>query len=330
MAQVQERQLLLKQAGAAGGAEFGFTTSQHGDPNNSDNGFLAIRTNISGQSFASTGTISGSVWFRALIGDFGSAREFGFILAGTPDNSGLRHLELSLNRKGDGDGDSDDHSIVLSVAYPSATRSVTSFHASNDFFSSNADFDSKVLDGKWHNISFVFSRVNTDRQLLLDGVDINRTRLDGPGSTVADTVGGVTQNIPLTGSSYTGTNPPVAGMDTGNVFYNGMQQGPPSNFGAAFDIGPYWFYDSEIDFSDSSTLAKYYNSSNTDGYVTAGSDGTSGGAATAELFITTDGSSMNNGGSLSNATFHELGTGFSKSDNTNGPGSGSTRTTANT
>ena len=57
--------------------------------------------------------------------------------------------------------------------------------------------------------------------------------------------------------------------------------------------------------------------------------GTTGGAARAELFINTDGSSVSNGGSLTNATFHELGT-VTKSDTTNGPGSGSTRSSANT
>ena len=305
-------------AGAAGGAEHGFITGLHGDPNNSSVGFVATRV----RGLGNEAVMSGSVWFRALEGDFGSSKEFSFIIGGTGNNDPNRIFELFLNRKGDGDGDQDDHSIVLAVKYTNGTRSVTSFKSGSDFFTSNADFDSKVLDGKWHNISFVFSGTNTERQLLLDGVDINNGRTDGPGDSVTGTV-------TMGESNYSGTNPPQTSADDGMVFYHSMQQGIPGGFGAAFDIGPFWFYNQIIDFSNASTLAQYYNSSNTDGYVTAGSDGRTGGAAEAELFITTDGSSISNGGSLSSSTMHEVGT-VTKSNSTNGPGSGSTRTSANT
>ena len=309
-------------AGGAGAAEFGFVTGTHGDTQNSNVGFLATRVNVSGDSFGTPTVISGSIWFRALLGDFGSERQFGYLIGGTPDNTGNRNVEVYLNRVGDGDGDVDDHSIVVGCQFTDGTRSISSFKTGADFFSGNSDFDNKVLDGNWHNLSFVFSATNTDRQLRLDGVDINVSRTDGPGDSVTGT-------IDMDGNSYSGANPPLQSPDNGQVFYHGTQQGPPGNFQAAFDIGPVWLYDSEIDFSNSSTMAQYYNSGNTDGYVTAGSQGTSAGAARAELFITTDGSSVSNGGSLTNATFHELGT-VTKSDNSNGPGSGSTRTSANT
>jgi hypothetical protein len=311
---------------AAGGAEFGFVTGQHGDPNTSGHARMTVRPNAGATKFADSSNFAFSLWFRALLGDFSSGQEFGVLIGMTADANISREVEIYINAQRDGVDRIQNHSIVFFCKYSGGTRSISSWATGADYFTSNADFDSKVLDGNWHNLSGTFSGTNTERQLLLDGVDINVSRTDGPGDSV-------TGSINLDTDSYAASPPLNTGTDNGLSLNLGINQGIPPGFGACFDIGPIWIYDSQIDFETSSVMEQYYNSSNTDGYVTAGSDGESGGAAEPELFINTDGTSMSNGGRLGTVTFHEVedtGGSVTQTSSSTGPGSGDTRTSANT
>ena len=313
-------------AAAAAGAEFGFVTGTHGDGSLSGHGSMRVRPNAGSTKFSDAADISIVIWFRALLGDF-VTNEFGMLMQGTANSSPSREVELFINAHRDGGNDSNEHSINLFCKYSGGSRTISSFASGNDFFTSNSDFDSKVLDGNWHQVAACFARADSDRHLRLDGVDIKRSAASGAG-------GNVTGNINLSADSYSGGTPQLdtGGSDNGFTFNFSHFQGS-FGAGAAFDIGPVWIYDSQIDFSNSSVMGQYYNDSNTDVYVTAGSDGRTGGAAEAELFMTTDGSSMSNGGRLGTVTFHSVtdtGGTVTQSDSTNGPGSGDTRSSANT
>lgn len=310
-------------AAAAAGAEFGFVTGTHGDPNVSGHGSMRCRANAGSTKFSDSADVSIVIWFRALLGDF-VGNEFGMVMQATTDSAPQRDIELFINAHRDGANDSNNHSINFFVKYTNGSRTISSFASGDDFFSSNSDFDSKVLSGTWHQIAATFARSDSDRRLFLDGVNIKKSASSGAG-------GDVTGNIELGADSYSGGTPQLdtGGSDQGLTFNFSHFQGS-FGAGAAFDIGPVWVYDSQIDFSNSSVMGQYYNSSNTDGYVTAGSDGRTGGAAEPELFMTTNGSSMANGGRLGTVTFHSVGGTVTQSDSTNGPGSGNTRSSANT
>lgn len=314
-------------AAAAGGAEFGFVTGTHGDGSVSGHGSMRVRPNAGSTKFADSADFSIVIWFRALQGDI-NGDELAMLMQGITNSNISRDIELFMNTQKDGDNDFKTHSLNLFCLYSGGSRTVSSFGSSNDFFSSNSDFDNKVLDGKWHCLMARFATASSNRQLYLDGVDIKRSASSGSG-------GDVTGTLNLSADSYSGTNPPnnSSGSDNGLTFNYSHFYG---SFGAggAFDIGPVWIYDSGIDFSSSSVRAQYYNDANTDGYVTAGTDGESGGAAEAELFMTTDGSSMANGGRLGTVTFHNTGIPsngtVTLTGSSTGPGSGDTRTSANT
>lgn len=313
-------------AAAAGGAEFGFVTGTHGDPNVSGHGSMRCRANAGSTKFSDSADFSIVLWFRALLGDFGSGREFAMLMQGTTSSDPIRDIELFMNSKRDGDNDSNNHSINLFCKYSGGSRTVSTFGTSNDYFGSgNSTWDSDVLDGSWHCVMVRFATATANRQLYLDSVDVKRSPSTGSG-------GDVTGTIDLSADSYAGGTPATdtGGSDNGLTFNFSHFQGAFTNAGGAFDIGPVWIYDSGINFASASVRAHYYNDSNTDGYVTAGSDGESGGAAEAELFMTTDGSSMSNGGRLGTVTFHSVGGTVTQTASSAGPGSGDQRTVDNT
>ena len=323
--------------GAAGGAEFGFVTgtdgfdraySGTGTPN--ADGFMTVRPNAGSTKFSDSADFSIVLWFRALDGDFESGKEFGMLMqgaSGTGPSYFSRDVELYMNGQRDGGGDANEHSINLFCKYSGGSRTLSTFGSSDYFGSGNTNWDAKVVDGNWHCVMARFATADSNRQLYLDGVDVKRSPSTGSG-------GDVTGTLNLDPASYAGTATDVNDADVNEAGFNFRFShfiGAFGGAGGAFDIGPVWIYDSGIDFSSSSVRAQYYNDANTDGYVTAGSDGQTGGAAEAELFMTTDGSSMSNGGRLGTVTFHEVGNGtVTLTGSSTGPGSGDTRTSANT
>lgn len=310
---------------AAGGAEFGFVTGRDGSSNEGTAISMKCRMNAGSTKMADSPDIAIVVWFRALAGDFLSDNSFGMLMQGTADSAPQRDVELFINAQRDGGGDSNEHSINLFCKYGGGTRTISSFVSGDDFFGTgNTDFDNKVLDGNWHQVAATFARADSDRRLFLDGVNIKKSAASGAG-------GDVTGDIELSNDSYSGSNPAAGTQsEAGFTWHFSHFHGGFPGAGACFDIGPTWIYDSQVDFATSSVMARYYNDSNTDGYVTAGSDGQTGGAAEPELFMTTDGSSMANGGRLGTVTFHSVGGTVTQTASSAGPGSGDTRSSANT
>ena len=66
-------------AAAAAGAEFGFVTGTHGDPNVSGHGSMRCRANAGSTKFSDSADVSIVIWFRALLGDF-VGNEFGMVM----------------------------------------------------------------------------------------------------------------------------------------------------------------------------------------------------------------------------------------------------------
>ena len=161
-------------AAAAAGAEFGFVTGTHGDPNVSGHGSMRCRANAGSTKFSDSADVSIVIWFRALLGDF-VGNEFGMVMQATTDSAPQRDIELFINAHRDGANDSNNHSINFFVKYTNGSRTISSFASGDDFFSSNSDFDSKVLSGTWHQIAATFARSDSDRRLFLDGVNIKKS-----------------------------------------------------------------------------------------------------------------------------------------------------------
>lgn len=115
------------------------------------------------------------------------------------------------------------------------------------------------------------------------------------------------------GSSTFSTTVPEAGTGNGLV-------------GPGFHWGPMWVYNSFIDFDTESNRRKFFNPSNTDGFVSPSNTGTtSAGAAQPMLYLYWNGSALVNGGSDSiSITKRTRGSGGGFTSITDGPGSGGT------
>ena len=98
------------------------------------------------------------------------------------------------------------------------------------------------------------------------------------------------------------------------------------NLGSGIHLGPMWIYNSQINFHTQSERRKFFNPSNTDGFVSPTNTGTtSAGAAQPNLYLYWNGSNLVNGGSDSiTITERTVGTGGSLTSVSDGPGSGGT------
>ena len=96
--------------------------------------------------------------------------------------------------------------------------------------------------------------------------------------------------------------------------------------GPGFHWGPMWVYNSFIDFDSQSERRKFFNPSETDGFVSPSNTGTtSAGAAQPLLYLYWNGSALVNGGSDSiSIAKRTVGTGGGFTSITDGPGSGGT------
>lgn len=97
--------------------------------------------------------------------------------------------------------------------------------------------------------------------------------------------------------------------------------------GSGFEMGPIWIYNSKVDFRNSSVRQRYYNSSNTDGFVAPATDGTTtAGATQPEIFLYHNGTTLVNGGSDTISIAEtSIGTGsITVIPPSEGPGSGDT------
>ena len=206
---------------------------------------------------------------------------------------------------------------------------VMSIGKSGSTYGNNLTAAQGVGDGSWHCVMMRLDMADASkRSIYIDGED--HTAGQTAGASVSSTTSGNNPKLdeidfigikaaPGTDKDDTRTGGDV---DGGGYTSNSSQQFPSA------DLGPVWFYDTDVDFTSSSVRAKYYNASNTDGYVDGGTDGTDGGAGQPELYLYHNASTLLNGGSLSTRAPFVVANGsgaISIVADTDGPGSGGTR-----
>lgn len=175
-----------------------------------------------------------------------------------------------------------------------------------------SDWQTNAFDGAWHCImaSINSNQATTNCTYFFDGQDCTSiasgNQDKSPGTHNLDT----TNYVRYRNIEYN---------DTGA--YNANAQ----ECGQDFHLGPTWVYDSYLDFTSSTVRDYFYNSSNTDGFVSGGTDGTAGGAPTPKIYIYHDGTDLQSSPSFNSDGEVTTGTGsIVVVSNTAGPGSGDT------
>lgn len=133
----------------------------------------------------------------------------------------------------------------------------------------NPGFITDLCDGAWHCLMISIDGANQTATYYLDGSTQNEADYTG---------GALTGTINSDDFKYIMLRNNTGGHNT-NYNSGSFETGPD------FHMGPIWLYDSYIDFTQSSNRAKFYNASNTDGYVDGGTDGTAGGAPTPKVYM---------------------------------------------
>jgi len=129
-------------------------------------------------------------------------------------------------------------------------------------------------------------------------------------------------NAPVDVSDLTSGHLRYAAASAGSNNYNAGNE-----VGSGFHMGPIWIYNDYFDFRQQSIRRRFFNPSNTDGFVTPGTDGTtSSGATQPDLFLYHNGTTLVNGGSDSiTISQTSIGSGsITAIADTDGPGSGGT------
>lgn len=135
-------------------------------------------------------------------------------------------------------------------------------------YAANANFMSAIADGSWHCIM-----VSMDSDA---GNGIGSFYLDGNGTNEAS---GNALTTTLDASDFTHIQLRNTNGGHNTSYSANFESGP------GFELGPIWLYDSYLDFTSSTVRGYFYNSSNTDGYVDGGTDGTDGGAPTPAVYM---------------------------------------------
>ena len=297
------RSIFSKAAAAeeeAGAGGQGFTTGaigadEEGGVSQPNFAHVRIQPNAGGTDMSDTTDISIVTWFRGLAGDMNGG-SYGMLwqgVAGDMASGGARNIEIYIARDG-------DYKFNAFYKTDNGTRTT-----SKDYTDAGT-LDAALLDGEWHCIMLRMSTTGANCEFVLDGTNQSS-------SHPSDVVG----NIEISAADFEWNMSNFSGAFPGA--------------GAAWDIGPTWMYDTAIDFTSSSVRAKYFNASNTDGYVDGGTDGTDGGATQPDLYLYDAGVAVLDGGTATpTITDVESGTAsVTHNASTNGPGSGDTRTGAN-
>lgn len=304
------RAILSKTAVAAGGtttaarAFFSNRTST-----SSDVATYQVEMTV-GNRFASSNVMTWVYWIRVTANDLGGTNQYRLMTY--RDSLDLGGGQAWLSNGADGG--------VSYVAYNlyNGTRNVIvySMKSGTTYGDSQTAFRDNFLDGSWHCVMARCDLNNGSiRNLYIDGEEhaSNNTYGSSP-----DTNTGT--NPKLNDIRYVSLRVQPANDTTGG--YGNLNQDLP-----AADTGPIWFYDSNVDITNSTTRAYYYDNSETDGYVDGGTDGTAGGATQPELYLYHTASTLVNGGSLSPtiATATNGSGTITVIADTDGPGSGGTR-----
>ena len=213
--------------------------------------------------------------------------------------------------------------------YNGSENIVMSIGKAGSTYGNNLTAAQGVGDGSWHCVMMRLDMADASkRHIYIDGED--HTAGQTAGASVPSTTSGNNpklNNIDFIGIKAAPGNDKDDTRDSGDVDGGGYTGNNSQQFPSA-DLGPVWFYDTDVDITSSSVRAKYYNASNTDGYVDGGTDGTDGGASQPELYLYHNASTLLNGGSLSTRAPFVVANGsgaISIVADTDGPGSGGTR-----
>ena len=259
--------------------------------------------------FADSSSLSVVYWFRlAAVAEIESGDESIMMAYYDSNDTGGGQLRIAYSAGG--------ASYIQMNLYNGSTNIVVRSRAVGDYDTS-AEFLSNLFDGQWHCLMTAIDMNNgSNRKMFIDGVNVT----SGVGNN---------SNVDFASSD---NNP-----DLDDVRYVILRYNPNGNFDSSAyaaanefcgDTGPIWVYDSYLDFTSSTVRGYFFNGANLDGFVSGGTNGTNGGATQPKLYLYHNGSTLVNGGSLNNtvntATINS-GT-ISVIPNTQGPGSGHTRT----
>jgi hypothetical protein len=233
------------------------------------------------------------MWMRMKSSDFDeSAKAFDARPGG-----GSNSHQLSLWMELDGGTDRFSNNGLLNLSFGGQNPLVDAYPSSP--FNTQASAEANVLDGAWHCWMWTWenSTGGSGCQFYFDNNDV---------TNVSGTF--VTTQFP---------------WNNAHSWTLGAWTDGPGSYGADWDIGPIWWYNTKIDLDDSSVRGKFFNASNTDGYVDGGTTGTAGGQPTPTVYLYHNGTTLVDGQSTV-SSFTTVGSPSSIAD-TDGPGSGGTR-----
>jgi hypothetical protein len=295
---------VLTASSAAATTAYAFHGPNYSAANTSQASFNVTMTN----RFADASALSIVYWFRLkAVAEVENGDDSVMLAYYDSDDTGGGQLKIAYSAGG-------TSSITMNL-YNGDTNLVMRSRAVGDYDTS-AEFLSNIFDGQWHCLMTAMDMATgANRKMFIDGVDVtsgfnNNSAMD----TTTDVVKPDLDDIRYIVLRYQPS-------DFNSSAYNASQE-------FCGDTGPIWVYDSYLDFTSSTVRGYFFNVANTDGFVNGGTAGTSGGATQPKLYLYHNGSTLVNGGSLNNtvntATINS-GT-ISVIPNTEGPGSGHTRT----
>jgi hypothetical protein len=295
---------VLTASSAAATTAYAFHGPNYSAANTSQASFNVTMTN----RFADASALSIVYWFRLkAVAEVENGDESVMMAYYDSDDTGGGQLKITYASAG--------ASYIQMNLYNGDTNLVMRSRATGDYDTS-AEFLSNLFDGQWHCLmTAIDMATGANRKMFIDGVDV--TSGINNNSAMATTTDAVKPDLDDVRYIVLRYQP----SDFNSSAYNASQE-------FCGDTGPIWVYDSYLDFTSSTVRGYFFNVANTDGFVNGGTAGTSGGATQPKLYLYHNGSTLINGGSLNNtvntATINS-GT-ISVIPNTEGPGSGHTRT----
>ena len=246
--------------------------------------------NFNASTLSSTSGWTFVMWLRMKPSDFDDHIK---ILDARPPASGNHQFSIWMEQ--DGGTDKFSNNGIVNLSFDGQNPTLEAYPTSP--FNTQASANANVFDGAWHCWMWTWKQTSGggDTQLYFEDTDVKTT--DG---------------------TFTTTDFPWNNSHSWQFLVSGI----PST-GAQIDVGPIWFYNNEIDLDDSNVRSKFFNSSNTDGYVDGGTDGTAGGQPTPTVYLYHNGTTLVDGrGTTDSIT--TVGSPVALPD-TEGPGSGHTR-----
>jgi len=296
-------------AAAGGGNHYGWTTDGVANSGN----MASYR--FTGADFTTDHLMSCVMWFRANGADAdGDADDWIDGLSGGSSGSAFIHMPHSL---GTASGQFRLQFTMQDFGWHMHELELENAYIDGRGFGDPATQAADSFDGNWNCFMAAFNS------------NVSRGHSD-PGDTEYQTMYVNDDdycNMPeggargaFTVSEYDGAN--LRYYATTATTYNALNE-----TGKGFQMGPIWIYNSYIDFRTESVRRRYYDPTNTDGFVEPTTTGTTtAGATQPDIFLYHNGTTLLNGGSDSiTITETSIGTGaITVIDKSVGPGTGDT------